>query len=332
MTIIQLPTILEASQLEAVQKLVDTYIPDEHEKGIQIFQGSRENPLGNIDCGELSQHLRGDYFVTLHAPFALEFSPEYFMANPAPKLPLRKTFDAARKIDANSVTIHLSLAFTAPMINSPAVWSYRSLDAAKEAFLDAAYQNVMDLARECDIKLGVENMPILYRGDYYNTLQKIRYEPALTTIEMILDFMRETNIGLCLDICHYNLNRDIINDAGTSATPESLSELGIYGLLPGMMGQQPPVEDAVKKILSRGQIVDLQIADHGRKWIQNEQLMQEGLPIGAGRGGDGVLATAKYVARNSPKTPISLDVEEHDYIRRPNQLASLEKLLATLDH
>ena len=204
--------------------------------------------------------------------------------------------------------------------------------------------NAIMLAKELPhFNFAYENMPFPVMSDFSANPIEVNIEPNLTTLESINKFSSaiesQKNISLCFDTSHYLITKNSIEYFREHE--ELLSNKNIQILVSSLSHNISNKEDA-KKILdaislpnlskiTNSQINEIQIGDTGRSWIpainQTGYIIEEGLPLEKGvRNFDEIIG---FIRENIKKQDIKLsfDIEETDYISRPNQTKSLDTFL-----
>jgi hypothetical protein len=352
MSIIELPALASSKeQIKYVVNLLNKYIPENHKKGIQIYRGGinrDKQSSNNFIESTIKKDIPNDFIINLHAPFIVTNpNPEYNFTSDQVKPMILENISLAESINADSLIIHLNSIFYNPerLIDNSNLKNYFELfkwknewnnyNIAKKEIINIAYNLLKDISKKTKIKLSIENLVIPLLGGTTTNIKNLLYDPKLNTYESIIEFLNEfsdfKNVGLCFDVAHYKITQMTINNLiqkhKKTLTQDILKKEGFFGLYPERFSLQPSIKEVVKELVSRKILFDLQIADTGPIWIKNSKLLEEGLPIKNNDSGRELLDVAKYVAENSPDTPISFDIEEHDYLHRTNQINALKLFL-----
>ena len=349
MSTIELPILAsKQEQLKYLVEVLNKNIPEDYKKGIQLYRGAidRDKQSTNKDIeAMIKSNVPKDFVITLHAPFIVTNpKPKYNFTTKKVEDMVQENILLAESINANSMIIHLNSVFYHPerLPDSSNLMGYFELfrwknkwdnyEIVKKEVIDVAYGILKDIARKTKVKISVENMPMPLGGDITTDPTKLIYDPKLATYESIIEFLKEfsdfKNIGVCFDTAHYKISQltlnDIIRRSNGNLTYNELKNEGFLGLYPERFSLQPDIKDVVKELIDRKVLFDLQIADTDKRWVKNSRLLREGLPIKNDNSGKELLYITKYVAENSPNTPISFDIEEEDYLNLKNQIDSLK--------
>lgn len=349
MSAIGLPVLASnQKQYKYVVSILNDLVPKPFRKGIQLYRGGfdREEPATErVISGIVKEEVPDDFIINLHAPFITKtVLPEYNFTSEKVKSMVSKNISLAESINARSLTIHFNTLFYHPeRLSDPSIpqidfdlfkWKSKwdSYPFVKKEVIDVAYNILKEIAESTKIKISVENMPIPLIGDIHKYPMSLVYDPKLNTYESIIEFLEEfsnfKNIGLCFDAAHYKLVQVTLNplvkEYGNNLNYGIMKSKGFLGLYPERFSLQPDINTVVKRLISKNVLFDLQVADAGKKWIKDLQLLEEGLPMYNNDFGKELLKMLKYTVENSPDTFVSFDIEERDYLNRQNQINSLK--------
>ena len=349
MSVIGLPVLAsKREQFPYVVDVLNKIVPKSFKKGIQIYRGgvNREDQVNGFYIEDVVKNeVPDDFVINLHAQFMVKtILPEYNFTSKKAKSVILNNISLAESINANSLTIHLSTFFYHPehFLDSSVSSSnfnlfkwkdkWNTYAFVKKEVIDVAYELLKEIADNTNIKISVENMAIPIKGDVNKNPRDLIYDPKLHTYESIMEFLEEfynfKNVGLCFDVTHYKLVQmtlnKMIHNYGDKLNYNYLEKEGFLGLYPEKFSLQPDMITVAKKIISKNSLFDLQVAEGGKIWIKNSQLLEEGLPLQDNDSGKDILKMLRYVVENSPDTLISFDIEEKDYLNRKNQINSLK--------
>lgn len=345
MPIVGLPVLAgEREQYKYVVSILNKIVPSSFRKGIQIYRGAigRESQVDDAYIKNIvKSEIPDDFVINLHAPFITRtIYPEYNFTSEKAKSVILNNILLAESINANSLTIHLSTFFHHPgsLNNSSSYNLFKWKDRwdnylfVKKEVIDVAYGILKDIAKNTNVKISVENLALPLAGNVSKNPIDLLYDPKIHTYESIIEFLEEfsdfENVGMCFDAVHYKLVQMTLNmmihKYGNKLDYDSLKKEGFLGLYPERFSLQPDIGKIVRGIISRNALFDLQVAEIGKIWIKDIQLLEEGLPLQNNNSGRSILGMLEYVVEHSPDTFISFDIEEDNYLNRKNQINSLK--------
>lgn len=183
-----------------------------------------------------------------------------------------------------------------------------------------ALQNIAEYAAHNGVELKVETVPIPEFGDlsvddrsYLGVALNELRNPFYITQAWGFEQLKDAGIGICLDVCH---SRTIYDVAHSDDTEQVLlagdaTRLQEYSIL----------DDA--RSLEDTDLVHLN--DGAGRYSRQGDVFKEGLALGTGD----VTELPELIETFQEKNvPCVLEVNETDYVERPNARASIEYLLA----
>ena len=341
----QLPVIPDAREIDAVVGILEEIVGDKHPKGIQIFRDQIDGPHASTS-EEIErlvrEHIPKGYVVTLHAPI----SPKKII--PACRLDceesmamVNENIDLAVRIGARSVIVHTGTSFYHPLAagvpESEEKYRFQSMSpSALEAARGNVYHRVARIGHAADdgVLVSIENDPLPIGAESVNDLTTAFLNPYLSTFSHLADFNDylyanvPPTVGICFDTAHYIRTIETIRGEGRNPQSDTKAFFDIVRPSLDHVSLMPVVE----MLLSTGRLYDIQIAD-SIGWSRGGQKPRS-FSIAGGPHEAELVRVAKianaYCTTTSREIVLSLDVDEHDYIARPNQRASLQFLVDSL--
>ncbi len=339
--IIELPSPFSRMQIKAVASILAEELPSYVQPGIQLLQMDRRRK-SRADFKELTDLVKStvpeEFYLEVHAPICPHDPlPELNLVNAdSAEIILANAF-FAWEVGAETLIIHTNTVYysaSAPGRNPVTVWdeSNNKFEVMRRNIKERMYENLFLLAEKSPVVIGVENMPLPINGDRSASATGIIYEPNMVTYEDLLDFCRRTQdcpkLGVVYDTSHGVLANGILNELREQGidTSAKLMCTPFRGIYPEFTGIQPEVDVAVKGLCEQSKLVSVQLAEAGERW-KIGQVLQEDAPLG---GKDYPVLLDLVKSLRETEVPFSLDIGEKDYLSRPNQRASLKRLLADL--
>ena len=341
-----LPSIFDKAQLKAVVSILNEKVPSEIEKGIQLIQSGHSNTLNTKDDftkynSLIDQCVPEDHHIELHAPICPHDPKKYLnLSNSESVGTLLHNAKIAESIGASVMIVHPNTVYfteqkqgTKP---SWAVWKreYNDFQTMKTQIRDKMYKHLIDLARLTPIDIGVENMPIPINADIQAEPSNILYEPNMVTYEDFMEFCNLTspisNLKIVYDTSHALHAKGILDrlrEYGIKTT-QGLLSTPFRGIYLEQISVQPEIDFALKEIHGRGKLAGVQLAGAGKLWRpyvpleEGASLERNNFPF--------LLNIVNYLKDQLENITISLDINETDYLGRPNQKRALEVLIKNL--
>ncbi len=340
--IIQLPFVPKyPEQAEAVLGILKG-LPSYVRPGVQIFRGPvdiHEQIPDDALVEYVNKNVPAEYVRTLHAPISDDNpDPRYSLMHPESEEMVLANLRVAERIGARSLTVHTNTVFTQDERNrwTPELDDYQTM---LERVRQPVYERLNLLARQSDVLIGVENMPLPIRGDKKKDPSNLLYEPMMNSTEDMADFCllaTAENLGITFDTSHAEITRYWLNFLFGCGIRNPGDERKTYfrGIYPGHFGIQPSVKDWLLHLLKCGEVVDVQLADTRDGWLAYVNTVEEGVALGDGKLGEDLFEIARRIDKDYPDVPVSLDIdegkEEGAYVRRTRQKESIKRLLEAI--
>jgi len=337
MAILQLPALgTSQEQVQYVMGILDEHVT-KNRKGLQLL--CPKNIMGDLDAQKrlrsIAKDIPSDYVVTFHAPFDAHVpNTKLDLSHPDSVATYCAVADLATEIGAQGIIIHTNTVFTHDAWKPP-LTSYTHVH---EKIFPLVYKNLAHLSQYTSLPFHIENMCFPLRGDRTLEETEIPFDPYVWTYEGILHFLGKTSIQMSFDTSHYGIVSHKINEVWKTyhgkITAEDIAKekLKVY---PQNVTQQPSLVDAFTGIQEKtgNRITHVQIADYKGSWLPKDhggRLLGEGLGVGEGDFGEELLKLVSLIDKTYPEIPISLDVDVQDYLKRPEQIESLKRVLEVL--
>ncbi|GEM_PF-4118793 len=347
MLVFQLPAIPDARQIDAVVGILEETVGKAYPKGVQLFRGQIDGPHAS-SSDEIERlvrdHIPKGYVVTLHAPI----SPKKII--PACRLDCQESeamvaenIDLAVRIGARSVIVHTGTSFYHPLAAGvPASEEKYRFQRMSPSALEAARSNVyhrvarIGHAAGDGVLVSIENDPLPIGAESVNDPTTAFLNPYLSTFSHLADFndylhaYTPPTVGVCFDTAHYLRTIETIRGEGRNPQPDTTAFFDIV---------RPSLDDVslspvVEMLLTTGRLYDIQIAD-SIGWSRGGRKPKSFSIAGGPHESELVRVTRMadaYCTTTSREIVLSLDVDEQDYIARPNQRVSLQFLVNSLQH
>jgi hypothetical protein len=336
--IVQLPFLPCDEQARAVVCLLNG-LPSYHTPGVQIYRGAQGYSKQFTDdeiAGCVERNIPQHFVKSLHANFAAEPDKRFNLAYPESEETVLANIRLAERIGARSVTIHPGTLYSIYRGSNGFFWrpEFDDFDTMRAEIREPLYERLKRLASETEILIGLENMPLPYMGDKVAKLSDILFEPNMVSQEDMYDFCDRTsdvkNLGITYDTAHAEISRKAMN-----CIKKSLSGNHFRGVYPKNCHPQVFVMLHLLRLLERKKVIDIQMSDTTGIWSEythdlcderEEGSVREGLLPGDGTLGATASRIMDAISDKYQDVPISLDIEERDYIARPNQRKALARL------
>jgi len=340
---IQLPAMASnKGQVDAVVGILEEKVTPPNRKGIQLLVFLKEYALDWKGVSKaISENLKGvpgEYVNTLHAPISPTKPNE--LVDLRERASLRTVLDMAEFAGDHgigNITLHSNA------VTMMSDWDEKySLESRRSEDRKKILDNLARVATVYPyIHFGLENLPLPIMGDAILEPSRSPFEFFMTESLDIVEFARELgelgrNLGLCLDVDHYEIYKakaeSLLSKYGLDFGASDMDKEGLRGLsLP--LGFPESLGELVRKIrLAEGNIFDCQIGGYdGSLWLPGKQTFREGQVLSDENMGEEIVRGTRGVIGQFPGCNVSIDVNVDEYIKRPEQRASLDYFLAKVD-
>ncbi len=210
-------------------------------------------PLGDLKKSEeiiknLKSYANNDFFLTVHAPIERsDFTKKHTDLTTQEGLKtLKKVLELSRKINAKIVNVHTENFHLGRELLEKEI-----SEEKRKKLQDKVKKNIIQAKNS--VKYGgivtVENMSYPLMGDDKNftSVDSMPYDPLINTANDIISFSDIPEIGICIDTCHYGINKRIFNEAyRQKLTKQQLKKRGILGVIYEDIETQPSLVELAK--------------------------------------------------------------------------------------
>lgn len=137
-------------------------------------------------------------------------------------------------------------------------------------------------------KIAFENVPPAIMGDWpgFDTAENMIYDPLIITADDFSEFADlENNIGVCFDVCHYNITKKAIGRVLKRGVNDlNIRKFGLLCLPKEQIKEQPGYIEVAEK-LGKG-LFEIHFSDSLGLWEEGKSYYKEGVALGEGENTD----------------------------------------------
>ncbi len=211
-----------------------------------------------------------------------------------------------------------------------------------DRMLQKVYGHLKAIIAQSPVPILLENLPTPLKGDVTSDSATLVFDPFLGTVEQIREFYDGAVCGLqfCFDTSHYGILRRQVNNLamkyGSGITSHDVNKEGLKVFCEDVV-MQPGLEGlyAQLRVLMGKKMTCVQLADYKGEWRaahgnDKGSIFEEGSIVGGGDFGEELLSFTVAYARDYPTGIISVDVGVEDFLKRDEQIVSLQRVVEAL--
>ncbi|MBI2573093.1 hypothetical protein HYV86_04500 [Candidatus Woesearchaeota archaeon] len=237
-----------------------------------------------------------------------------------------------------SMIIHTNCTYDATQWKSPLT----DREYISKTVLPKVYAHIKAIIDQSPIPILLENLPNPLKGDATANPHQTVFDPFLATIGQIKEFYDSVDprLDFCFDTSHYGILARQVNRLaakyGVQITSHHIDQEGLK-LYPQDVLPQPSLLELYPELKRyfKKKITCVQLADYRGEWraaqgIDKGSVFDEGYVVGEGDLGQELLDMTVAYARDYPTGIISVDVGVADFLKRDEQIVSLNRVVAAL--
>jgi len=332
----QLPSLVDEKQLQSVVRILDATLPSSAQRGVVFYLGQTRNGPPPIDDVEkiVGGTIPKTYRRVFHLPFTSRYvDPRFRLDDPQSDQVLRPYLDLAHRLECKSVIVHTGTNYYHPQAILPAgtdpqyQWGNRSPAQLEQSRRDV-YRRLRSFAVTYPFSIALENSPFPKNvGSAGGDFTRFFLNPLATTEAQIKDFVAyakyaSRRLGVCLDTNHYlrMLSTLQFYDHQDPAVQALFAAVGeerdSSALLP-----------LTQHLLDEARLFVVQFADN-TGWHPEKKSLNATAP----RTHAHQLRLLVDMIDSHPQlVPLSVEVDEMDYLDRPRQQKTLEWILSGVE-